>query len=341
MNGQLSHGLPGLTTSGNRIHNSTTRESVILRGINRSGLEYAGPDDQGFLSGASISRSEVAVIVTEWKCNVIRLAFNQDFALRGTQNRSGEEYQRALDQFIHWSAWFGAYSLLNLEWLDAKHAFGDSGKNFVAPLPNSESVQLWATLARRYKDEPAVLYDLFTEPHDRYSDDAYPLNKPDGTTYPADQRHVTTEEWRPWARKLTNAIRDENPNALVFVSGTNWGYDLRRVRMDDLSNVVYSTHVYPDKKLVNGDPRLVTNAGRDWPEAFGNLSDQVPVFMGEFGPSVLEPNPDPDFVRELMQYTQQLKIGWAAWGWFDAPPLVARYAATPFGDIVRQQLKDG
>ena len=119
MNGQLSNGLPGLGTSGNRIIKLNTREPVILRGVNRSGLEYAGPDEQGFLSGASLSRSEIEFIVRDWQCNIIRLPFNQDFVLRGRLGRSGEEYQQAIDQVIYWASALGAYTLLDLQWLDA------------------------------------------------------------------------------------------------------------------------------------------------------------------------------------------------------------------------------
>ena len=313
MNGELSNGLPPLRTSGNRIVNAATGAAVLLRGLNRSGLEYAGPDEQGFLSGASISRTEIEVIAREWRCNIIRLPFNQDFVLR----HSGEEYQKALDQVIYWASLFGAYTLLDLQWLDADRIYGGD-RNFVAPLPNQSSIALWTTLARRYKDEPAVLYDLFTEPHDRLNDDPFPLNKEDGTTYPASQRTVTMAEWQPWARTLTGAIRAENPDALVFIAGTNWAYDLRGMPMD-LPNVVYATHVYAEK-------------GNDWPAAFGDLSATVPVFVGEFGGT------DLDFGRRLMKYMQDLGIGWAAWSWFNEPFLVSRYAVTPFGDLVRRQL---
>ncbi len=321
MNGQLSNELPGLGTSGNRITNLTNGEPVILRGVNRSGLEYAGPDEQGFLSGASLSRSEIELIVRGWRCNVIRLPFNQDFVLRGRLGRSGEEYQKALDQVIHWASLFGAYTLLDLQWLDADRVYGGD-RNFVAPLPNMESVELWTTLSRRYASEPAVLYDLFNEPHDQLDDDPYPLNKEDGTTYPPGQRQVTMKEWQPWARTLTQAIRSENPDALVFVAGTNWAYDLRGMPMD-LENVVYSTHVYPNK-------------GDDWPEVFGNLSKSVPVFVGEFGG-----NDSPghlDYIQRLIRYLGDLEIGWTAWSWSDTPFLVARYAPTGFGELVRQTL---
>jgi endoglucanase len=321
MNGALSNGLTPLGTSGNRIIGLASGEPILLRGVNRSGLEYAEPDEQGFLSGASISRSEIEFIVKEWRSNIIRLPFNQDFVLRGRMGRSGQEYQEALDQVISWASRFGAYTLLNLQWLDADRVYGGN-RNFVAPLPNIESLTLWSTLARRYRDEPAVLYDLFNEPHDRLDDDPYPLNKEDGTTYPSSQKAVTMNEWQPWARKLTQAVRDENPDALVFVGGTNWAYDLRGMSMD-VDNLVYSTHVYPNK-------------GRNWPEAFGNLSKSKPVFVGEFGGS--DTPSDLEFIRSLIQYLRELEIGWTAWSWSNEPFLVTRYIPTAFGEAVRQEL---
>ncbi len=321
MNGQLSHGLPPLATAGNQIVNAGTGASVLLRGLNRSGLEYSDPDEQGFLSGAGICRAEIQTIVTEWGCNIVRLPFNQEFALRGRSGLPAERYQQALDQVISWNAMFGAYTLLDLQWLDAVRIYG-GGRNFVAPIPNLESVTLWSLLAARYKDEPAVLYDIFTEPHDRLPDDPYPLNKEDGSAYPAGQFAVTMGMWQPWARQLASAIRAQNPLALVFISGVNWAYDLRGMPLD-LPNVVYSSHVY-------------SNKGSDWANAFGNLAATSPVFVGEFGGK--DTPDDLDFVSELMVYLQRCGIGWSAWSWFNDPLLVNRYAPTKFGVLVRQQL---
>jgi endoglucanase len=321
MNGRLSNGLPRLATSGKRIIDIATGAPIILRGVNRSGLEYAGPDEQGFLSGAAISRSEIQNIVQDWGCNIIRLPFNQDFVLRGRDGRSGEEYQSALDQVIYWASMFGAYTLLDLQWLDADRIYGGN-RNFVAPLPNTQSIELWTLLSRRYKNEPAVLFDIFTEPHDRLNDDPFPLNRDDGTTYPADQRSVTMAEWQPWAQRLTSAIRAENADSLVFIPGINWAYDLRGMPMN-LANIVYSSHAYSHK-------------GMEWPEAFGDLSQTVPVFVGEFGGD--DTPADLDFGRRLVDYMRQLEIGWTAWSWYNDPLLVSRYAATQFGAIVRQQL---
>ncbi len=321
MNGELSNGLAALRTAGNRIVSTATGQPVLLRGVNRSGLEYAEPDEQGFLSGASLSRAEIQFIVQEWRCNILRIPFNQGFVLHGRSGRSGEEYRQALDQIIYWASLYGAYTLLDLQWLDAERIYGGD-RNFGAPLPNIDSIELWSTLARRYKAEPAVLYDVFNEPHDRLADDPYPLNKEDGATYPANKMTVTMQEWQPWAQTLTAAIRNENPEALVFVGGTNWAYDLRGMPMD-VENLVYSTHVYPNK-------------GNNWADAFGNLSKSVPVFVGEFGAG--ETQRDLDFLQRLLSYMQELELGWTAWSWSNEPFLVTRYVPTAFGEAVRQKI---
>ena len=320
MNGELSNRLPGLTTSGNRIVIADTVEPILLRGVNRSGLEYAGPDEQGFLSGAAISRLEIEVIVRRWRCNIIRLPFNQDFVLRGRGGRSGEEYLRALDQVIYWASLFGAYTLLDLQWLDADRT---TAARATMLLPFRTAIRSSCGLHLQIDTKTNLRFsdDLFNEPHDRLDDDPFALNKEDGTIHPAHQRKVTMREWQPWARVLANAVRAECPDALVFIAGTNWAYDLRGMPMD-LANVVYSTHVY-------------SNKGNDWAAAFGDLSRSLPVFVGEFG--VTNTRSDLKFGRRLTRYLRDLEIGSAAWSWFNEPFLVDRYAATPFGELVRRQ----
>ena len=68
----------------------------------------------------------------------------------------GETYLRRIDQVIAWAAELGAYTLLDLQWL----------VDHIAPLPDQQSPRLWRTLADRYHANPAVLYDLYNEPHD-------------------------------------------------------------------------------------------------------------------------------------------------------------------------------
>ena len=123
MEGELSHGLPRLITSGNRI-GTGGNAAVLLRGVNRSGLEYSEPGATGFIASAGISQAEIREIVQNWGSNIIRLPFNQDWALHGRGGHAASEYLQALDQVIDWAAALGAYTLLDLQWLDADTVYG-------------------------------------------------------------------------------------------------------------------------------------------------------------------------------------------------------------------------
>lgn len=301
----LSFSLPRLSVAGSRIVDSKGNP-VLLRGVNRSGLEY---------SQAGIPPEEIDRIVLNWGANIIRLPFNQDWVL------GAEGYLEVLDAAIARAAERGAYTLLDLQWLDAEHPFGPN-RQFVAPLPNLETERMWTTLARRYRDNPAVLFDLLNEPHDRARDDPYPLWRSDGSQYHPEHRRVSMTEWQPWAERLIDAIREEAPEALIFVSGTQWAYDLRGFPLDR-GNLVYSTHVYPSK-------------GEDWFGAFGYLASHVPVFAGEFGGS----DCDVEWGRALLDYFDELEIGWTAWSFADHPHLVDRDTMEPtaFGELVKERL---
>src|SRR4249919_3432704 len=119
MNGELSSGLPGLTTFGNRIVIAATGKPILLRGVNRSGLEWAEPDEDGFCSAAGISRTEIEFIVKVWGCKIIRLPLNQDWALNGRGEHSTADYLKDLDRVVRWASRAGAYTLLDLQWLNA------------------------------------------------------------------------------------------------------------------------------------------------------------------------------------------------------------------------------
>lgn len=341
MNGDLSHGLARLATAGNLIVQASSAAPVLLRGVNRSGLEYAEPRAEGHLRAAELSREECQEIATEWRSNIVRLPFNQDWALNGRWPYAAGDYLGAIDQAIEWLASFGCYTLLDLQWLSADVEFGhlDSGDvNRVAPLPDAETGLLWETLGLRYRDEPAVLFDLFNEPHDPLPDDMLPLLavREDGETVELGARRVSAASWKAWARYLIARIRAPHPDSLVFVSGTRWAYDLRGMEID-LDNLVYSTHVYAGSDKFGGPP---------WPTAFGALARTHPVFGGEWGGD----DKDLEWGTKLAGYLRALGIGWTAWSWRDAPHLVerstevdrgARWKPTKFGMQVRDELRKG
>ena len=337
MRGELSHGLPELTTSGNRIVRADTAQPILLRGVNRSGLEYSEPGDAGFLAAAGITNEEVREIVEAWGANIIRLPFNQDWALHGRRSKSGEDYLTGIDQVISWAAALGAYTILDLQWLDADTVYGHvkdqngmAQDNHVAPTPNADTIELWRTLAGRYKDEPAVAFDLFNEPHDRLSDDSLPIHLLDeqDDVVESDVASVSPDDWSRWAARLVQEIRAIRPSGIILVAGVDWAFDLRNVTVSG-PGVVYSAHIYPDRKQ------------SDWWKAIGRC-DEIPTFIGEWGGG----DKDLGFGSMLAAVMNGKQLSWTAWSWVDDPKLVQPpgppdYRPTAFGQLVRNELGSG
>ncbi len=317
--------MPGLTIRTNQIVETGQFAPIRLRGINCSGLEYT-PASEGACNIAEPELDEMA----NWGANLIRLPFNQEWALAG-EDYDAEPYLSVLDTAVARAAERGMYTLLDLHWLDASSPRGhlqDGRTNFVPPLPNIKSLEVWSNLTRHYRSEPAVLYDIFNEPHDPLPDDPEKLVSisAERTLIPLRGRRVTSEVWRSWATRLILEIRSQNPDALVFVSGLDWGYDLACFPLPAIDNVVYSSHVYPNK-------------GKKWASAFGTLSESAPVFIGELGGI----EADLAWGERLLGYLDQLQVGWAAWSWRDHPKLVEpgfAYEPTPFGKLIQAALRE-
>ena len=127
-----------------------------------------------------------------------------------------------------------------------------------------------------------------------------------------------TGEWNAWARALIAAIRSVNDQALIFVSGTDWGYDLSGFPLPGEANLVYTTHVYRNK-------------GDQWDRTFGNLAARYPVFAAEWG------GEDVDVVwgKRLADYFEAREMGWTAWSWSDWPRLVRAGAPTLLREATR------
>ena len=322
----LSGGLPALARAGNKIFAADSGAPMRLRGVNRSGLEYSFRNAGCCLASAGVSEAELDAIAG-WGANIIRLPFNQAWVL-GSADLQPQAYLEVLDEVIRMAAERGMYTLLDLQWLEAATPRGtlkDGRPNFVPALPDAGSVQAWRILAARYRHEPAVLFDIFNEPHDPLLDDPTRWQIPDQDRglRPLRKRRVGAPEWHPWARELIRAIRSEHQAALVFVSGLDWGYDLESFPLN-IENVVYSTHVYPSKK-------------KSWEKAFGKLSWTHPVFVAEWGGT----DEDLAWGEKLVKYLNELEIGWTAWSWSDHPYLIranTTFTPTVFGELVRASL---
>ncbi len=342
--------LPRLHTEGRHIKDADGN-IVILRGLNRSGLEYTHPAaDESCCATAGITDYEMDLICRDWGARIIRVPFNQEWLINGIMTKTGDlytpdQYLGDLDQFISMAAARGAYTLLDLQWEE----------HHDAPLPNRDSLVAWTKLAQKYGANPAVLFDLFTEPH---SPDADARNAGKFDVLLIDDNRelkkleadrVDAIEWQKWARHLITNIRQYAPETLLFVSGFDWAKDLRGVIFENEApdNIVYSVHIYP---VNSGEHDYLDLDGERaaWNEKFGQFADRVPLFAGEWGPSEGDgdrPAAIP-FLSALAAYLDDLDLGWTAWSWSDEPRLVAGpgrtapdYSETRFGTIARAALR--
>ena len=317
--GVLSGSLPWLTTQGNRVI-TIAGEPVILRGVSVVGMDGAPPDSaRGYAAGAGISDALLDQ-ATAWGANVVRVAINRRRVLAGTDQWTGWDYLRELDELVRRLAQSGAYTLLSLRRLDDTTIFGTRSDgqrvvpNEIAPQPDFDAIGMWRLVAERYADEPAVLFDLYTAPRTAASDDL--------TGYRTDW-----DLWTLWVQMTIADLRLVHPRALCLVAGLDEGTDLSALPIpgsagDPIPNLVYAAHLTPRKSA-------------PWP-AIQALGRRHPVFVTEWGGS----DADLTWGERTALALRAAGIGWTAAHWNAEPRLVSRVndrlVPTRFGMVVQR-----
>src|SRR5947207_5406200 len=107
---------PALHVQGNQLVDSTGHV-VRLKGVNRSGTEYACAQGWGFFDGPSDSASVAAI--ASWKANVVRVPLNETcwLAINGVKPAySGANYQRVISDYVALLNGAGMIAILELHW---------------------------------------------------------------------------------------------------------------------------------------------------------------------------------------------------------------------------------
>src|SRR5207247_6179150 len=152
---------PAVHIQGNQLVDSAGRV-VRLRGVNRSGAEYACAQGWGFFDGPSDSPSVAAIAA--WRANAVRVPLNSTcwLGINGvTPAYSGDNYRRAISDYVARLNRAGLIVILDLHWSAA-----DTTKALSqAPMPNRDhSPEFWRQVAAAYKGNTSVIFDLFNEP---------------------------------------------------------------------------------------------------------------------------------------------------------------------------------
>lgn len=303
-------------------------QPVQLRGVNRSGSEYACQQGWGFFDGPA-SAASIEVMKT-WDVNSVRLALNETcwLGINGiAPSRGGSAYRAAIHAYVTKLERAGLYVILNLELA----APGGAQATSIPPMADADhSPAFWRSVAAAYKGDHAVLFDLYTEPHD--------------IGWTCWEHGCETEgegigSYRTAGMaELVGAVRSTGAEQPVLLGGLDWSLDLggwiAHLPPDPAHAEVASNHNYDFAACAAGCKVTLATIARSHPVVSGEIGE------GDCGDSYIDP---------FMDWADQHGISYLAWAW-DAggewtceggPTLIENYGGTPtaFGLGFREHLR--
>ncbi len=286
-----------LRVVGNRLRDADGNE-VWLQGVNTGNLETL-PNDKQVIKSA-------VVAVEEWKANCIRVPMKESFwyGRSDYQNDGGGEYRATIDRIVKLAANRGAYVVLDL------HRFR---------APRQEHADFWTDAATHFKDHPAVLFDLFNEPHgvswEIWRNGGWIGEKQDrdeAAFLSAEQKRKAQGFESVGMQGLVDAVRATGAKNVVIAGGIFYCNDLTGI-VDGYAleekggnGIMYSWHTY------NWHP--------GW-ERVLPVAEKHPVFLGEVGADIKKMHFVPEesqespftWVPDMLGFIQKHGIHWTGW----------------------------
>ena len=128
---------------------------IQLRGVNRSGTEYACVQGLGIFDGPSNAASVKAI--ASWRVNIVRVPLNEDcwLGVNGIKPAlSGANYRNAIVAYVKLLHRYGMYAELSLMW-------GAPGSYRATHQPmapdESHSPAMWASMAATFRHDDNVI----------------------------------------------------------------------------------------------------------------------------------------------------------------------------------------
>jgi len=212
----------------------------------------------------------VQVAIDSWKANTIRLPVIDSFwygkGVQGQpQSDGGVGYRAVIDSAIESAAARGAYVVLDLHLFRA---------------PESAQLQFWKDVAKKYKNNPAVVFELFNEPHDIswevWRNGGLVTDKQEPKPGVAVENTEKLHSFQAIGmQQLVDVVRETGAKNVIVAGTLDWSYDLSGLLKgfalkDPTGNgIMYSVHIYPWKK--------------NWQGSFLDAAENYSLFVGEEG----------------------------------------------------------
>jgi hypothetical protein len=263
--------------------------------------------------------------MASWGINAVRIPLNEDcwLGINGVARRyGGPRYQKAIRAYVARLHAARLYVILDLHW-NAPGRQRATGQQPMADLAHAPA--FWSSVARTFKADPAVLFDLYNEPLGiswKCWRDGCGL--PQGWTTAGMQR-------------LVNAVRSAGARQPIIVSGLDAGNNLSswlRFRPHDpAGQLLAGLHAYNF---------LGCAEVRCWNRTVAPVARRVPVVATELG----EADCSGSFIRKFMTWADSVGISYLGWSWNTngcrAPALISAWDGSPtrYGRSLRAHLRE-
>jgi hypothetical protein len=247
-------------------------------------------------------------------------------------------YRELVHQVVETCETNKCYIILDLHWSDCNEWGTNIGQH---SMPDLNSVAFWKDFAPIYANNPAVLFDLYNEPHD-VSWDVW-LHGGIITDKPNNRWAARTPRTYEAVgmQKLFDTVRATGAKNVVVAGGLDWAYDFsgilagRRLSDPHGNGVIYANHCY-DNKHDSVDTWIAKME-----EASAKLPVMVTEFGGNTGPSRVVPSDN--WLLHVMQALNDHQWSWTAWDLHPGagPALISDWNYTPskrFGIYVKDAL---
>ena len=303
-----------LHVQGNSVVNSHNKP-VWLRGVDCASMEWTSNGEGHILK-------TVHVAIKLWHANIIRLPLCQDrwFGMAPEQHGNFKPYSALVHKIVDEIESQNCYVILDLHWNDADHWGKFIGQH---KMPDQNSLKFWKSFAPQFKNNPAVIFDLYNEPHNV----SWSLWKNGGSVTETDRAtHNKLTYTSPGMQALLNAIRACGARNMVLAGGLNWAYDmtgfLNGFALQDHhgNGVAYANHQYPFKG----------ESVQQWEAEMRTALAKIPIIVSEFGATN-----NPTWVQQVLAFMDQHHMNWTAWDLHPkaGPALISDWNYTPTPDF--------
>ncbi len=158
------------------------------------------------------------------------------------------------------------------------------------PMTNAAQAEaFFKQVSARYRDQPAVLYEICNEPNGNVS---------------------WSRDIKPYAERMIRAIRANSPDAVILIGSSTWSQDIHLAAADPVQgeNLMYTCHFYAGTHGQWLRDRIDSA-----------LAAGLPIFVSEWGTSAADGSGGVflDASAEWLDFLNARGISWANWSLCD------------------------